>query len=287
MIENTVSRNCQFEKRISLRDSSETFVNVIANGTGCSLFEAEVIANKAHEVFRLGPYGDDSTLQPGQMIWRAIDANEPPGKPLSACVFKTIRLTVHSTIEDREVKNKYNASAKRGQQMMRICTEAFDQGTLLTQEDLAELLDCDARTIRNDQQRFQKQYDILIPTRGNKCDIGPGMTHREKVIKQFIGGEEALNIARNLQHSLKAVERYISSFCRIIYCQQQLHNSLKTAMVVGCSIHQVNTCLDIHKEHSQKSKYLEILEKIERVGSAFWEAQDGKKKLGQTVGRSK
>ena len=287
MIENTVSRNCQFEKRISLRDSSETFVNVIANGTGCSLFEAEVIANKAHEVFRLGPYGDDSTLQPGQMIWRAIDANEPPGKPLSACIFKTIRLTVHSTIEDREVKNKYNASAKRGQQMMRICTEAFDQGTLLTQEDLAELLDCDARTIRNDQQRFQKQYDILIPTRGNKCDIGPGMTHREKVIKQFIGGEEALNIARNLQHSLKAVERYISSFCRIIYCQQQLHNSLKTAMVVGCSIHQVNTCLDIHKEHSQKSKYLEILEKIERVGSAFWEAQDGKKKLGQTVGRSK
>lgn len=287
MIENTVSRNCQFEKRISLRDSSETFVNVIANGTGCSLFEAEVIANKAHEVFRLGPYGDDSTLQPGQMIWRAIDANEPPGKPLSACIFKTIRLTVHSTIEDREVKNKYNASAKRSQQMMRICTEAFDQGTLLTQEDLAELLDCDARTIRNDQQRFQKQYDILIPTRGNKCDIGPGMTHREKVIKQFIGGEEALNIARNLQHSLKAVERYISSFCRIIYCQQQLHNSLKTAMVVGCSIHQVNTCLDIHKEHSQKSKYLEILEKIERVGSAFWEAQDGKKKLGQTVGRSK
>jgi len=106
MIENTVSRNCQFENRISFRDSSETFVNIIANGTGCSPFEAEVIANKAHEVFRLGPYGDDSTLQPGQMIWRAIDANEPPGKPLSECVFKTIRLTVHSMIEDREVKNK-------------------------------------------------------------------------------------------------------------------------------------------------------------------------------------
>ncbi len=287
MIENTVARNCQFEKRISLRDSSETFANLISIGTSCSKFEAEVIAEKAHEVFRLGPYGDDSTLQPGQMIWKAIDALEPPGKPLSECVFKTIRLTVHLLSEDREVKNKYGASAKRGQQIMRMCTEAFEQGTLLTQEDLAELLDCDARTIRNDQQRFQKQHDILVPTRGNKCDIGPGMTHREKVIKQFIEGTEAVNIARNLQHSLKAVERYISSFCRIIYCQQQLRNSLKTAMVVGCSIHQVNTCLGIHYEHCKKSRYKDILEKVERVGSAFWEAHDGKKKHGQTNGRNK
>lgn len=287
MIENTVARNCQFEKRISLRDSSETFANLISTGTSCSKFEAGVIAEKAHEVFRLGPYGDDSTLQPGQMIWKAIDALEPPGKPLSECIFKTIRLTVHLLGEDREVKNRYGASAKRGQQIMRMCTEAFEQETLLTQEDLAELLDCDARTIRNDQQCFQKQYDVLVPTRGNKCDIGPGMTHREKVIKQFIEGAEALNIARNLQHSLKAVERYISSFCRIVYCQQQLRNSLKTAMVVGCSVHQVNTCLDIHREHCTKSRYKEILEKVERVGSAFWEAQDGKKKSGQTNGRNK
>ena len=287
MIENTVARNCQFEKRIALRDSSETFANLISTGTSCSKFEAGVIAEKAHEVFRLGPYGDDSTLQPGQMIWKAIDAAEPPGKPLSECVFKTIRLTVHLLSEDRKIKNIYGASAKRGQQIMRMCTEAFEQETLLTQEDLAELLDCDARTIRNDQQRFQKQHDILIPTRGNKCDIGPGITHREKVIKQFIEGAEAVNIARNLQHSLKAVERYISSFCRIVYCQQQLRNSLTTAMVVGCSVHQVNTCLDIHREYCTKSRYKEILEKVERVGSAFWEAQDGKKKHGQTNGRNK
>jgi hypothetical protein len=287
MIENTLARNCQIEKRISLRDSSETFANVITDGTSCSKFEADVIASKAHEVFRLGPYGDDSTLQPGQMIWKAIDALEPPGKPLSECVFKTIRLTVHVLGEDRKVKSTYGAKAKRGQQIMRMCTEAFEQGTLLTQEDLAELLDCDSRTIRNDQKHFQNQHDVLIPTRGNKCDIGPGMTHREKVIKLFIEGQEAVAIARNLQHSLKAVERYISSYCRIVYCQQQLRNSLKTAMVVGCSLHQVNTCLEIHQDHCKKSCYKEILDKVESVGSMFWEMQDGKKKDGQLSGRSK
>jgi hypothetical protein len=287
MIDNTVVRNNQVDKRILLRDSSETFANLISEGTSCSKFEAGVITEKAHEVFRLGAYSDDSALQPGQMIWKAIVADEPPGKPLSECVFKTVRLTVHLISEDREVKNQYGATAKRGQQLMRLCTEAFEQGALLTQEDLAEILGCDVRTIRNDQQRFQKRYGLLVPTRGNKCDIGPGITHREKVISMFIDGMEAINIARNLQHSLKAVERYISSFCRIVYCQQQLRNSLKTAMVVGCSVHQVNICLDIHREHCAKSRYKEILEKVERVGSAFWEVQDGKKKPGQMKRRSK
>jgi hypothetical protein len=53
-------------------------------------------------------------------------------------------------------------------------------------------------------------------------------------------------------------------------------------MVVGCSVHQVNTCLNIHKEHGKKQAYKEILEQVESVGSMFWDTMDGKKKPGQT-----
>lgn len=286
MITNTVMRNVQFEKRISLRDAQETFVNVIAEGTSCSRFEAQVIGGKAQEIFRLGPYGDDSVMQPGQMIWQAIAAHEPPGKPLSECEYRTIRLTVHRLDEDREVKNQYGSSAKRGQQIMRMCEEAFEQDALLTQEDLATLLDCDVRTVRGDQKHYQTQYNILIPTRGNKCDIGPGITHRAKTIELFIQGKEAIEIARQLQHSLKAVERYIDSYCRIVYCQRQLHDTLKTAMVIGVSVALVNKCLDIHQLHCLKPLYKERLEDIERRGAAYWEAQDSKKKSGLNAGRT-
>ncbi|OGV50392.1 MAG: hypothetical protein A2017_15430 [Lentisphaerae bacterium GWF2_44_16] len=285
MINNTVMRNEQFEKRISLRDAQETFINVVSEGTSCSRFDAQVISAKAQEIFRLGPYGDESAMQPGQMLWKAILASEPPGKPLTACEFKTIRLTVHRQDEDHEVKVKHGASAKRGQQIMRICEEAFEQGTLLTQEDLGTILDCDVRTIREDQKRYQKEHGILIPTRGNKCDIGPGITHREKTIMLFIEGKEALEIAAEMKHSLKAVERYISSYCRIVYCQQQLRNTLKTAMVVGVSVPLVNKCLEIHQSHCLKPVYKERLEEIERCGAIYWEAQDSKKKPGQTEGR--
>jgi hypothetical protein len=285
MIENTVTRNGQFEKRVLLRDAQETFVNVISEGTSCSRFEAQVIGAKAQEIFRIGPYGDDSALQPGQMIWRAIAAHEPPGKPLEECEYRTARLTVHRLDEDREVKAHYGNSAKRGQQVARMCEEAFEQGTLLTQEDLATLLDCDTRTIRDDQKRYQEQHDILISTRGNKRDIGPGVTHREKAITLFIEGKESIEIARQLQHSLKAVERHVDSYCRIVFCQRQLRDTLKTAMVVGASVALVNKCLDIHRDRALSPRYKERLGDIERRGSAFWDAQDGKKKLGPSEGR--
>ncbi len=287
MIENTIARNAQLSKRINLRNCQETFANVIAEGTSCSKFEASVISNKALEIFNLGPYGDDENFLPGQMSWRAIDATEPPGKPLSSCQYRQIRLTVHSIDEDNEVLNAYGRSAKRGQQMSRMCEEAFAQGTLLTQEDLATLLDCDVRTIRNDQKHYQEKHGVLLATRGNKCDIGPGVTHREKVIEMFIRGQEALAISRQLQHSLKAVERYINSYCRIVYCQRQLRNTLKTAMVVGVSVSLVDRCLAIHQTHCLNRDYKERLQHIEEVGSAFWQAQDSKKKPGLINGRQK
>jgi hypothetical protein len=285
MIINTVMRQDQQEKRLALRDAGETFINVISEGTGCSRFEAQVINAKAQEIFHLGPYGDDATMQPGQMVWRAIAAHEPPGKPLRECVYRNIRLTVHRLEEDREVKNQYGNSAKRGQQMARMCEEAFEQDALLTQEDLATLLDCDVRTIRADQQNYQTQYGILLATRGNKCDIGPGVTHREKTIALFIEGKEAVDIARQLQHSLKAVERYIDSYCRIVYCQRQLRDTMKTAMVVGTSTALVKKCLEIHNARVLIPLYKERLEDIERRGAAYWEAQDSKKKPGPTAGR--
>lgn len=281
MIQTTALRNEESTKRLFLRSATHTLERVVAEGTSCSSFEAGVIAQKAKEVFRLGEYNDDHTMQPGQIIWQAITEDEPPGKPLSVCKFKTIRLTLHAIEEDRDVLHRYGHSAKRGQQCMRIATEALDQGTLLTQEDLATLLDSDPKTVRTDIKRHQQQYGILIPTRGNKRDIGPGITHREKAVELYLQGKDAVAIARDLQHSLKAVERYLQTFRRVLYSQWQLRNSLKTAMVVGVSVALVGRYLALRDRFITTEGYKERIAEIEDEGSHFWEYQDGKKKSGQ------
>ena len=67
MITNTKIRDEQSSKRMFLRSASKTFENVITDGTNCSAFEAEIIKQKAQEIFRLGEYNFDNTMQPGQM----------------------------------------------------------------------------------------------------------------------------------------------------------------------------------------------------------------------------
>lgn len=287
MILNTEIRNSQAEQRIQRRCNAATLTNVIAEGTNCSHFEAEIITRKAQEVFRLGEYSQDAPLQPGQMIWQAIDAEEPPGKPLDKCKFTRIVLTVHRLDEDRRVHSEYNMSAKRGQQILRLTAEAHDQGTLLTIEDLATILDCNEKTIRSDIKKLSKKHEISIPTRGNKCDIGSGTTHRDLVIEQFIRGKDAVSIARDLKHSLKAVERYIQTFCRIVFCQTQVRDSLKAALIAGVSSHLVSRSLALRDRLMKTKDYQDRLDEIQKMGTKYWEVQDAKKKAGPSSGRKK
>lgn len=272
-------------RRLELRSSAHTFSRIISEGTNCSPFEASIITEKAQEVFQLGVYGEHRALQPGQMIWQAIDESEPPGKPLSECRFKRIRLTVLSIEEDREVLKNHGHSVKRGQQILRMTQEAVDQGALLTQEDLAVILDSDVKTIRTDIKRYQQSHDVVVPTRGNKKDIGPGLTHRDRAVELYIQGKDAVAIARDLNHSLKAVERYIQAFCRVVYCQAELRNTLKTALVVGVSVAAVNRYLGLKDKYWNTPQYRERLEEIEKVGSQFWAYQDVKKNSGRKPGR--
>ena len=281
MIHNTATRNFQADSRLEMRSSSQAFTNLIEAGTNCSHFEASLITDHAVEHFKIGQHSVNAPLQPGQMIWQAISADEPPGKKLDKCIFKRIVLTVHDLDSDRSVHRKYDASVKRGQQILRITQEAYDQETLLTVEDLAELLDTHERTIRKDIKKHQSKHGIVVPTLCNKCDIGPGITHREKIIEMYIQGTDPVAIARQMKHSLKAVESYIQSFCRIIYCQNQVNDIFETALITGRSTALVKRCLEIKDKYKVLADYKDKVEKIEALGSRFWTAEDSKKKAGQ------
>ena len=267
------------EARLDIKSCEQLFANLITAGTNCSPFESEIIVDKAKEIFAIGEHAEGNILQPGQMIWTAIDISEPPGKPLKECKLKRIVLTHISQKEDSEVRRQFSRSAKRQQQILRMSDEARHQGALLTQEDIAEILDTDVRTIRRDVQQLRKRgFDV--PTRGQQKDIGPGVSHRVKAIELFLQRKEPVEIARQIKHSLTAVERYIDTFCRVVYCQRQFRSTLKTALVVGVSISTVNTYLNIHTQACEDPHYRERISEIEQRGRIYWESLDFKKNPG-------
>lgn len=274
------------ELRLDIKNLEQMFANIITDGTNCSHFESEVIVEKAKEVFAIGDYAENNILQPGQMLWTAIDQSEPPGKPLKHCQLRRIIITHLSPKEDTEVRRQYGRSAKRQQQLLRMTVEAQDQQALLTQEDLGEILDADVRTIRRDIEQL-RQRGISVPTRGQQKDIGPGVTHRVKAVSLFLEDKEPLEIARTIKHSLKAVERYVDTFCRVVYCQRKFRNNLKTALVVGVSVATVNTYLELHTDACEDPAYREKIEEIEKRGRIYYKNIDFKKNRGQSERRQR
>lgn len=268
------------EARLDIKTLERLLANLITEGTNCSAFESDIIVEKAKEVFAIGEHSEGNILQPGQMIWTAIDLNEPPGKPLKSCQLRRITLTHIAPKEDPEVRREHGRGAKRQQQILRMSVEAKDQGALLTQEDLAEILDTDVRTIRRDIKALHAA-GMMVPTRGQIKDIGPGVTHRVKAVSLFLQEKEPLEIARTIKHSLTAVERYIDTFCRVVYCQRRFRNNLKTSLIVGVSIATVNTYLQLHTEACEDPAYRERIHEIEQRGLAYYKTVDFKKNPGR------
>jgi len=282
MIVSQSARRDQHERRMMCKTAGAAFAREIVRGTNCSPLESEIIVDKAMEAFGIGQWEEGRVLQDGQIVFHAVSRQARSGCPLEDCPRVRLVLTLVKRAQDLEVRRKHGAAAMRRQQIVRTAEEARDQGGLLTQEDLAMLLGCDVRTVRADIKCLREQ-EVVVPTRGTVQDIGPGVSHRVKAVELWLSGKEPLNVARQLNHSLSAIERYIQTFCRVVYAQRRLRNILKTAMVVGISFSSASQYWDLHWDLIEKDAfYRERLEEILEVGEGHWEEVDGKKSPSQT-----
>jgi hypothetical protein len=153
-------------------------------------------------------------IHEGQIVFHAASASEPPGKRISEIKTVPIHLTFHDRT-DISVLSEEGTSALRRHKVIRMANEALDQGGLLTQEDLAVLLCSSRRTIRRDIKELKGQ-GIEVPTRGTLQDIGPGVTHKSKVVKMWLEGYEYTDIERKTGHSGFSVQRYLSGFSKVV-----------------------------------------------------------------------
>ena len=150
----------------------------------------------------------------GQVRYQCVDIKAGPGRKLSECALVPTALTVIDVEKDREVLREFGAVALRRSKLMRIAEEAREQGGVLTQEDLGVLLACDERTIRRDIKMLRAK-DIHVPTRGYVQDIGPTLSHKGLAVRHWLQGKEPVAVARAINHSLAAVERYLEDFKRV------------------------------------------------------------------------
>jgi len=62
---------------------------------------------------------------------------------------------------------------------------------------------------------------MIVPTRGQQKDIGPGVSHKVETIRLFMERRTYIEIERRLKHSLTAIKRYILTFFRVAYLTEK------------------------------------------------------------------
>jgi hypothetical protein len=185
------------------------------------------------------------------VIYWAVAAHEPAGKPLEACALVPVRLSLLEAddIPDRKEDADFNCVRHmKVNKARRYATEAKRCGGYLTYADLGFLLGIHPAAI---SALVQKEQTTVIPLRGAECDIGRGVTHRREIIKMFLELYTETQIADRTGHSYESIENYIKEFGTVLVLHEQGMAAPMILKVTGRSTRLIQVYLQLLKEYSR------------------------------------
>ena len=203
------------------------------------------------------------------------------GKPLGEQDMIRVELTLDGGLEDLDVLRLQGPRALRQLRILRLTEEAYNQGGLLTQEDLGRLLQVSSRTIRTDIRELQRDGNT-IHTRGFEHDIGRGISHKTRIVDLYLNGFTYDEIMRQTRHSAFSIKRYVCTFGRLLLLlSHEVSNVFELSRLLHQSVRLTREYLVLFEEHKQGDHwppvYLELLEQLRALYPA-------KKKSHQVVG---
>ncbi len=160
------------------------------------------------------PPPDERYLRYGQLVWMAVPVDEFPGrgKSIIKTRMKPVILTYLASEDIETIRDGFTSRKLRINRMVRWCEEAYDQGALLTQLDLAVLLNVCDGVVSDYVNEYQRASGRILPTRGNIHDMSGAITHKREIITLYLQGCLTPTIARKTRHSKDAVDRYIKDY---------------------------------------------------------------------------
>lgn len=190
-------------------------------------------------------------VRQGQILWLGISRDSPPRRHQRIVDCKLVAVVLDLiTPEDLQARlNRDPARQRLTRRAVRLCEQANEQGVLLSNCDLAELLSTDDSHIAQLITQHERQTKCLVPRRATVHDVGTGLTHKRIICwKRYAEGKEPDQIARETYHSLEAVDRYLGTYDRVRHCRLQGLSPAETAHILACNVRLVEEYLAIDRE---------------------------------------
>jgi len=181
------------------------------------------------------------------------------------------------------VKEQYGDSGMRKVQLLRMTEEAYDQGGLLTEEDLGRLLGVSSRTVRRDVAEVMRE-DVQVLLRGMHHDIGKGISHKGWIVRLWLEQNTYTEIERRSRHSLEAIRIYLNDFNRVVVALEKgIREAKEIAFFLGRSERLVTEYLGLIRNAAEDPRQRESLQRLKErlVYDGRW--RKGPKKKDYTM----
>jgi hypothetical protein len=191
------------------------------------------------------------SLGHGQVLWLAVSLENPPRRRQRIADTDLVPVVLDlSTPEDIEQRlARLPPNQRLLHKALRLCRQAHEQGGLLSNCDLAELLSSHDSLLASLLAQHERSTQSIVPRRATLHDVGTGTTHKRIICrKRFHEGKEPHQVARETYHTLEAVDRYLGQYDRVRHCRLHGLTPAETAHALGCSLRLVEEYLDIDRE---------------------------------------
>lgn len=253
-------------QRVEVKTRDNQFENILVDEYELSPREAEAIVETARDVYDLQYYDPDQHAQKGKIIKTVVSKDAKHGPKLEELSKTQVTLTKKISKEDKELYRQEDKPTVRQSQILRMTEEAIEQEGLLTQEDLADILEVSARTIKRDIKEL-KEKGLEVSTRGVYQDIGPGLSHKTKIIKLYLEYNTYSDIQKKTRHSPTAIKRYIQNFGRVLLCFKNDMSIKETARIVNISEKLVKEYLELYMKYNSKENQERITDILNKAKS--------------------
>ena len=201
-------------QRLAEKTRERQFIEALGSEFELSRRESEGIYEVVEEMFLEG-----EPLREGQVRYVAVGAEEISGPAMSGLRKKSVVLT-RDHQSDLDVEREHGRGGVRKVKLLRMTEEAYDQGALLTQEDVGRIIGVCSRTIRRDVSELM-QTPVKLYLRGIQRDIGRGVSHKVWIVGLYLEWNTYSEIQRITGHSLGSIKTYLNDFVRVLMARER------------------------------------------------------------------
>jgi hypothetical protein len=211
-----------------------------------ALLRRKIVDEVMRLIESLTPQSDQ--LRPGQCLWVAVDAQtraDSPGRKL-----RPVILTLVTQEDVARLSSGVRMSQIAGESMARIMREAYQQGALLSMRDIELLSWRHSGAWTSCRQAYEKKHECVLPHTGSLHDMGSCITHKDVIVRKAVHEHiDPRDVARQTNHSLKAVERYTKDYHRVEQCYSRQLSEETISLVTGIARHVVRQYIKLIDEH--------------------------------------